>query len=181
MNVYQWKADVECRWLTTSSEQELERFSFEGDSRMKGWIAPQMAWILDEKGDVRRAITDCPNLVPGVPALSARAVAALGPLLADVGELLPLNLAPHSYYALNVTHVIDALDEQRSEVVRFSSSGRIMTVNSFVFRKPAVAVQTVFKDIRLVRSAVFVADAFVEAVAQAGLTGFVFKRIWSDY
>lgn len=180
VNVYQWKADVECRWLTTSSTQELDRFVFEGDSRMKGWIAPQMAWILDEQGDAKRAITDCPNFVSGVPVLSARAVAALGPLLADVGELLSLDFAPHSYYAVNVTRVIDALDEQQSEVVRFPSSGRIMTVNSFAFRRPAVANQAVFKEFRLARSSVFVLDAFVEAVTQARLTGFVFTRIWSD-
>lgn len=178
VHVFEWKSDVGARWLTTRRERDLARLSFDGATQAQNWTPVEVEWILDEPGDARRDTTDSPNLVPGVPVLSARAARALRPHLVNIGELLPLSHKTDEYFALNVTSVVDALDEARSDLTRFGSTGRIMLVRVFAFHQQAVASQTVFKDRRLALSKVFVTDPFVKAVAQARLTGFVFRRVW---
>jgi hypothetical protein len=180
MNVYQWGSDLESRWLTTSTESDIERLLFDGTSRIEGWAAPKVQWIIENSRDAERSITDCPNLTPGVPALSAQAVLALKQLLAEAGELLPLDHGSHKYFALNVTKVLSALDETRSTIIRFPSSAQIMTVKTFAFFEEILSGSAVFKESELARSAVFCTDAFVQAVAAANLSGFKFKRVWSS-
>lgn len=181
MEIYEWRSEAEgCRWLTTVVAEHLERLSFEGVPVRQPWIPPAMEWILDQEGDRGFAISDCPNLTPGSVVLSARAVTGFGALLKPYGELLPLAHPQHKYFALNVTRVIDALDEATSSVVRFPSSGRIMTIQSYSFRPEALAGQLLFKEIRLVRQKPFVIKDFVDRVAELGLTGFAFKKVWSS-
>ncbi len=177
VHIFEWKPDVEARWLTTQREEDLDRLCLEGATQAQNWTPVEVEWILDEPGDARRDTTDCPNLVPGVPVLSARAVHALRPHLMNVGELLPLSHKTCEYFALNVTNVVDALDEDRSDLTRFGS-GRIMLVKVYAFHQQAIGSHTVFKDRRLASSTVFVTDPFVKAVEQAQLTGFVFQRVW---
>lgn len=180
VRVYQWKSDLEARWLTTRREEDMDRLDFDGTARRAGWTPLAVEWILDEPGDGRRKITDCPNLASGVPALSARATIALRPQLAGVGELLPLSHPTQEYFALNVTNVVDALDEEHSDLTRFGSSGRVMRVKAYVFRAQALGPHAVFKDQRLARNTVFVTEPFVRAVEQARLTGFDFRPVWPD-
>jgi hypothetical protein len=129
MEIYEWRSEVEgCTWLTTVVAADLERLNFEGTTVLQPWTPPAMEWILDQEGDIDLAISDCPNLTPGSVVLSARAVTGIGALLEPYGELLPLAHPQHRYFALNVTRVIDALDESTSSIDRFPSSGRIMAI-----------------------------------------------------
>lgn len=180
MNIYEWKSDVEARWLTTQRESDIDRLVLEGQPLTASWRPLPVEWILDEAGDDRRRITDCPELTPGVPVLSAQAIDALRPHLEAVGEILPLSHETHQYFALNVTNVVDALDEEHSDLVRFESTGRIMLVKTFVFHESRLGPHSVFKDHRLARNTVFVTEPFVKAVEGAQLTGFRFRRIWPD-
>lgn len=181
MEIYEWRSDVEgYRWLTTVVAEHLERLSFEGVPVRQPWTPPAMEWILDQEGDIGLAVSDCPTLTPGAVVLSARAVTGLGALLEPYGELLPLAHPQHKYFALNVTHVIDALDEATSSVVRFPSSGRIMTVQLYSFKPEALTDEFLFKESRLVRLNPFVTKDFVDRVAELGLTGFAFRKVWSN-
>lgn len=180
MEIYEWRSEVEgCRWLTTVAPADLERLNFEGVPVRRPWTPPSVEWILDEEGDADRAISDCPNLTPGAVALSARAAAGLGALLEPYGELLPLAHPQHTYFAVNVTRVVDGLDERSARFSRFPSSGRIMAVQSYSFRPEALKGELLFKDSRLVRLHPFVTKDFVDRVADLGLTGFAFKKVWS--
>jgi hypothetical protein len=93
------------------------------------------------------------------------------------GELLPLALTDESYFVYNATRQVDALDEDRSELVRFGS-GRIMDIKRYEFRPEHLQRATIFR-LPQVQGAVFVTDRFVERVAEAGLTGFDFAAVWS--
>lgn len=52
-------------------------------------------------------------------------------LLAPAGEFLDLDQVEESeaVWLFNLCRVIDALDEDRSDLVRFASTGRVMKVN----------------------------------------------------
>ena len=74
---------------------------------------------------------------------------------------MPLACADAVLAVLNVTTVIDALDLDRSVVARFPSSGRIMNVESHVFRPERLQGVQAFKVPELLRGSVFVNEDVV--------------------
>jgi hypothetical protein len=152
---------------------------FDGRPMRTSWSPLEVEVIRDARHAGRPA-SDFPLLFGPVPVLSERAARALGDLLAGAGELLPLGADGEGYHALNVTRVIDALDEQRSRVKRFRSSGRIMRVLSYAFRPEAIGDAAIFKIPQMVKSDVFLTDRFAAAVRRAELTGLAWDRmLWS--
>jgi hypothetical protein len=112
--------------------------------------------------------------------LSRRALDELLPYIGRFGQMLPLAFDECEYSLFNITNVVDALDEAASEVWRFPSSGRIGDIKRYVFKPEAVRDQWIFKIPQRSKGFAFVTDRFVEAVQQAGLTGFGFELLWSD-
>jgi hypothetical protein len=109
---------------------------------------------------------------------SQKAQSVLLPHIAPYGEILPVHFDEAAFAIFNVTHIIDALDEQASEVVYFPSSGRVANIERFVFKPEVIKDQWIFK---LPQDASnFVTDRFVEVVRAAGLRGFEFIKLWSD-
>ena len=106
-------------------------------------------------------------MIMDVPVFTTEAYEALRPVLDGRGEVLPLNItdAPPDAVAFNPTRVVDALDEQRSDIKRFSS-GRVMRIARPVFIPDRVRDETIFKVTTYPR-ALYVTDAFVRA-AEAG-------------
>ncbi len=80
-------------------------------------------------------------------------------------------------FAYQVTHVVDALDEDRCELTRFTT-GRIMGVQRFAFFVDRIERAAIFKVPQL-RADMFVTDVFAERVRRFALTGFVLKEVWS--
>jgi hypothetical protein len=97
-------------------------------------------------------------------------------LLIESGELLPLRIAEGAHYVYNTTRVLDALDEERSTLVRFPD-GNVMRIENYEFREELVRPFPIFR-IPQSRAKVFVTDVFVERVTSARLTGFDFCPIW---
>lgn len=113
-----------------------------------------------------------------VPVFNARAADLLRPLLIDNGELLPLLCDEGSYFAYNVTTVLDALDLEKSSIIRFAS-GRIMDITRHEFLQAKVT-HSIFKIPQVPWMEVFVTDEFRDAVSQHRLTGFTFKLVWES-
>jgi hypothetical protein len=111
--------------------------------------------------------------------LSRRALDVLLPRIGHLVQLVPLQFNEGEYAAINITHVIDALDEARSDIERFPSSGRISRILRHAFKPDRVKDELIFKIPQTPRRA-FVTDRFVKLVNDAGLTGFAFEPIWSD-
>jgi hypothetical protein len=108
---------------------------------------------------------------------SQKAQSVLLPHIAPYGEVLPVHFDEAAFAIFNVTHIIDALDEQASEIKYFKSSGKVMTIERFVFKPEVIKDQWIFK---LPQDASnFVTDRFVEVVRAAGLRGFEFIKLWS--
>ncbi|MBN2391036.1 MAG: hypothetical protein JXR84_09940, partial [Anaerolineae bacterium] len=125
---------------------------------------------------------DFPGLTSHIPVFSAKGTRVLGQLLSSVGETIPLRCenCGDTYTALNVTRLVAALDESRSEVKRFTSSGRIMRILRYAFREDAVSDETLFKIPETVLQDVYATEAVVEKVVQSDLRGFVFKLVWTN-
>lgn len=131
-----------------------------------------------DESDERAQLPDF-ALLGVVPVFSEQAVNALRDILEPNGELLPLRHARRKYFAYNVTTVLDALDEERSRVSRFSDGG-IMSIEGYVFRSEALNKAAIFKIPQFPGAFVYVTEVFADRVRRAELLGFVFRQIWTD-
>ncbi|MFC7615670.1 hypothetical protein ACFQV2_21405 [Actinokineospora soli] len=107
--------------------------------------------------------------------LRPAAAAALAPLLEPWGELLPLDCPDAELHLFHALAVLDALDEDRSDIVKFDD-GTVLAVDSYAFR-PAAVTAPVFKVPQLLRGPLFVDERFADAAA--GLAGTDFVEVWS--
>ena len=135
----------------------------------------EFAWAKDLPLGDRQAI----GYYTDPMALSRHALDVLLPHIGPLVQLVPLQFAEGEYAAVNITHVIDALDEAHSDIERFPSSGRISRILRHAFKPDRVKDELIFKIPQTPRRA-FVTDRFVKLVNDAGLTGFAFEPIWSD-
>jgi hypothetical protein len=123
---------------------------------------------------------DFPSLIPNIPVFSRKAVDSLKDMLVLNGELLRINCDNQEFFLFNVTRVIDALDESKSAIERFKSSGRIMDIDRHAFIPEKIKEETVFKIPQMVTMDVFVTDWFVHRVKFSRLKGFKFPLVWSS-
>ena len=112
------------------------------------------------------------------PAFTARAVEALQDVLYLYGQILPLRSRDGEFYLWNVTNVVDALDEERSRLTRFASSGRVMSVERWAFRPAALGAGAAFKVPQFRRAYTFITEAFANRAGAAGLLGFAPEEAW---
>lgn len=160
------------------SNGDFERINVEisGVPRRASWNAVPMQLVHKDEGR-QLAESDSPWLGEHALIFRGRAASALDTTLRAYGELLPLECSEADMSIYNVTRVIEALDEQASSVVRFSS-GRIGIVQRYAFRAEAVRDVDVFKIPNLRVSPTYVSHRFVELWRSSGLKGLEFKRLW---
>jgi len=114
-----------------------------------------------------------------IPVFTERAVAVLGELLAENGEILPLecSVGGTSYYAYNVTTVVDALNRDKTKAL-WLDRDRIMVAERYAFKAERLAAASIFRIPEL--RAVFVTDVFVDRVRRAWLKGFAPELVWTE-
>jgi hypothetical protein len=103
----------------------------------------------------------------------------IGPYLEQYGELLPLVCDEGQFWTLNVTRIVNALDEDESEVLRASDTGAILMIKRHVFDPDRLRQAQVFKLPQLVRGLIYVTNDFVEVIKDSGLVGLEFLQVWS--
>lgn len=154
------------------SDAQVNSGIFEFDGTPRQWKRRPTVEVYQEgpKNDhLPRA--DASLLLAGSLVLNQNAIDALGPFLAQFGQLLEAKVDGEVEYFYNVTRVIDCIDPERSER---RSSGSILKE---AFRADALPAEpTVFKDPRTARIRIYVNDEakrLLEAgIAAHGLTGF---------
>jgi len=159
-------------WVLPADDDDFEFFSGL-DGRSLGGVAPPVMRRVEEG---ERAYCDFPWLGEHAPLLRRPAVEALAAFLRPYGELVPLR--GEEVWLFNVTHVIDALDEARSRIVRFDD-GDILAIERYAFDAGRIGTAEAFK-LPMRASPVFVGDAFVERVRKAGLRSVSFEPVWSS-
>lgn len=167
-------------WLLSENEHDYDWLrSLDGTPRLARWMPPALYLrTIDDHGRPRRR-ADLPWVGAQALALRPRAVNALRAVLEQYGELLPvITRGDEPLLLFNVLRVVDALDEERSEIVRAPSSGRIMDIRRWHLREAMLEGLELFRLTGL--PSVFFSDRFKARVEGAGLTGLGGRRIWPN-
>lgn len=145
-----------------------ELASLVGEAVPAGWRPPRLRFLYPD-----RRKGDFPSLASHIPIISSRALGVLGDLLEPSGQLFPLHDVEGEFFLMNVTRVVDVLDERTSEIDRFRD-GRIMSIERAAFL-PQADDEPIFRIPQTPEMDVFVNDRFRIRVLEAGLEGLRFS------
>ena len=109
--------------------------------------------------------------------LRDEAIERIGPLLAPWGELLPFTCDEARLVYFRPAYHIDCLDHERSDIVRFPSTGRIMDVQHWAFREERIGNAPVFKVAEVPTLGTFYRSDFVAMIMATGDTS---GTIWKE-
>ncbi|GAB4536996.1 MAG: hypothetical protein Tsb0020_51690 [Haliangiales bacterium] len=148
---------------------------FDGTPRRDSWTPVLVKRVgCDEPGDT--LASDFPWFGSDVLMFRTNAVVALRDLLERHGELLPLATEDDvKLFAFNAW-VVDALDEERSQLMRVSLTGNIMYIQKPVFFDDKIRGLDIFR-LPYRGKPTYVSERFVERVHQAGLVGLEFNHV----
>lgn len=152
------------------------RFRFETDGVPKQSIwKPIPVQIFHRERRQKLRISDSPWYGCDPLIFRASVVEALGQVLLEYGELLPLECAEAELWIYNTTRLIDALDVEASEIARLSS-GKIIRIDRPVFRAEVIGDIDIFKlSIHRLGSTYF-SQRFVDLWKASGLKGLDFVQ-----
>jgi len=169
---YQWVFPVR-------KEDQAVLKRFRGEPIHGTWKPPLQVEIRrkNDHGKVLREADFPCSFWPGVYVFSDRAVTALHDLLEGRGELFPLSCPDGTYFAFNVTRVVEALDTEHS-TLKLLPTGRIMRVERYEFFPDRVRDEVIFKVPSLHFIDAYVTSLFAERIAAAGLLGFQLRHVW---
>lgn len=170
--------DYELAQPVDSADFETIKRKVNGVPRRDSW-APIRMQLIREEWDGRSFMeSDAPWLSGDALIFRPHAVQAMAPLLAPHGEFLPLDCDEAELFVFNCTRVVGALDEDSSELERFSSDGTISWIRRHVFRPEVVRDVPVFKLANMRVSPTYVNEEFVTRWNEAGLRGLIFPQVW---
>ncbi|MER9306642.1 hypothetical protein NKJ06_21910 [Mesorhizobium sp. M0293] len=169
-------------WVLPRQADDYELFAALGGRRQTGWHSPRMEFLRELDDGSPRQHSDFPWLGEEVLILRAKALELLRSTLEPYGEFLSLR-SDEPISLFNVTTVADALDEERSKIVRFDDGG-IMMIESTVLRPGAIGDAEIFKlperadGVRV--SSIYLQETIVRRIGELGLKGIAFNMVWSD-
>jgi hypothetical protein len=156
-------------FLAKDNDIAAERYE---SLRCKGkpinWPAPLT--IVGDEEDVGIPEADIGFINIGSIVLAETSYALLKNVVAQYGQLLPLNLDGRSLWLWNVTNIVDALDSKKSE---FNSYGGVV---SPIFSGEKIGQSIAFKIKEDNFTNIYCTDQFVKLVKQNELTGLDFDE-----
>jgi hypothetical protein len=179
MRIYTPAPPEGVEWLTLrdSDPDQWEMLSVLSGPVGSAWQVPQMSFIRQREDGSPRRYSDCPWCLHSVLIVRDRALPSLRPVLGRYGEILPLRCEePVSLF--NATMILDALDEDRSEIVRFDN-GDLLEIERHVFRPDVIGNSEVFK-LPVRASSIYLQETVVRRIGEIGLVGVAFDLVWTD-
>lgn len=164
-------------WIILQDPEQWETFSALCGPVGSGWQAPQMQFIEEQDDLTARQYSDFPWCSHDVLVVRDRALPLLRPMLEQYGEILPL-LCAEPVWLFNATNIIDALDEERSTIVRFTD-GAVLAIEKHVFRSDAIGDAEIFR-LPGRASNIYVRETVVRRIGELGLLGIAFDLVWAD-
>ena len=165
------------------------------------WIPPELVYFEDfasrdsiENPPGDAAMNDAKAKVPGdfpylwtgtCPVLSQKAFSSLHEILAPSVEFLEVTSPQGNFVAFKVLNILDAIDVSRSEITWAKRlpkmGGEFEFIRSFkhlAFHDDRLGNAMIFRVPQLpLHNELFVAQAFVDLVENAGLKGFAFQKL----
>jgi hypothetical protein len=179
--VYQFAVQDGFEWVLPVNEDDYKIFrKFDGTVRKDLWTPTRVRLLREDEEERHLAESDVPWLGAYAPVFRPRAVATIGGLFTEFGELLPLSCDNADLRVFNVLNVIDALDLKRSDLEFYPNSSRVMRITRYVFISELVKGLTIFKVPKLLSHSVYLTGEVVQAVQAAGLTGVGFRLLWDE-
>lgn len=148
----------------------------DGVRKSEAWVRVPVQ-LIHEDENKPLAQSDSPWLGAHALIFREKAISPILDMLVQNGELLPLSCDEESLVIYNPIHVIDALDEPASSIVRFAD-GKVMFIKKYGFLEKVVENVDIFKIPNLRVSPTFFSHRFVEKWNASGLSGLEFKKIW---
>ena len=175
--VYEPSVPEGYEWVMPVGAEPMNSFiGLDGTPRAATWSPVPVELIdADEGRRFRRA--DLPWFGRQVLVLRDEAIEAVGPILEPHGELLPLSCPAARLALFNATRIVDALDEERSELVR-SGTGQLLQIRRPAFHPGRLAGPLVFKVPQQVHGAIYLTGDVVQRIhATARWTGVTFRQV----
>ncbi len=183
VRVYQIDSPGGFHWINPADSDDFERLRFDGTSRGPSWVPVKMELITNDGergGESTDEYTSFPWRGQDQLALRDEAIDKVGPLLEPYGELLALECEGMRVAVFNCLTVVDALDEDKSELDYLRSSGRLHKIRSYVFRSDVVEGLGVFMVSQQPGGPLLFTDALVDEVAGTGLSALRFNAVWDS-
>lgn len=177
MKIYEPDVQESFEWVVLRRDDDFELIRGLGSAAVaRTWEPPPVRLLsYDDRTGQRRAYADLPWLGEHTLVLRDDTIEALRPLLRPFGEFLPLACSEARLALVHVTNVIDALDEERSEILRFPTSGRIMKIARHEFKHRVVVPPQAFKIPQMPRGAIFLTEDLVRNIDAFGFKGTTFR------
>src|SRR5215472_18902182 len=139
-NVYDVRHGEGYEWLLPIDSADYAVLKFDGTARGSLWRPVRVRrFRSDDDGRPLRPC-DFPYWGGGGLALTEVAKAKIESLLHGYGEFLPLSCIDGHFWAFHVTHFVDALDENASELERASDDPNcIIGIRRYAFRPRRLA------------------------------------------
>jgi hypothetical protein len=168
-------------WLLPINDADFDQLRFDGSPRGTRWQPVKMRRLRTSERGRTLQPADFLACSGGELLILGRAARdKLSETLVAYGELLPLLCEDGEYWVLNVTRLVDALDEGKSQVLRASSTGPILMIRKHEFRDSEEIQQAaIFKLSDMPRGLIYTNAAFVTLVKDSGLVGLEFDEVWS--
>jgi hypothetical protein len=165
-----------CNFLVNSDDYLALGRALDGSPKLPNW-RPLPVEIINknEKGRKLR-FADAPVTIGGLLIFRESVIKKLGPLLSKYGELLPLECAEAKLWLYNATLVLEALNEEESEISRFDS-GAIYKIDWAVFRDEAIGDADIFKLSIFRTGPIYFSQRFVDLWKKSGLKGMKFLQV----
>jgi hypothetical protein len=181
---YDAAGNLDYRWLRPVKEVDwIDAWCFDGRPKQSTWNVDD---AVVEEDALERPRGDFPYLTGQVLVIAARAVAAVGSLAAESGELLPLRGRDGAEYALfNAVPRYECVDETQSQW-KTGPSGRRLWIQRYAFVKERLPPVSLFKaqasTSHLLATEGLLDDRheFKSQVEQGGLRGLEFREVWND-
>jgi Immunity protein family (Imm11) len=124
---YQWAIPIEKHGYLGIQQMINQRH---GAPIGGAWVPARVFLLEDHEGGSPLRKADMPLFTASELVVTRRAKEALEKTIGADAEMLPLLNDVEDLWLVNAWRVVDALDEENSEVKRFASSGRIMRNNA---------------------------------------------------
>jgi hypothetical protein len=164
------------QWVLPVTNGDSLKFRFDGTPRASSWMPVRVARLKVWEDGTALEPSDFPAGCGFVVSRPAREL--LGSSVEEAGELLPLDCADGEFWTLNVTRLVDALNEESSKISRSKETGRILMIHRHSFRGEHLGPD-IFKLTSDPRGLVYVTETFVNQVKATSLKGLNFKLVWA--
>lgn len=129
------------------------------------------------KDEIDKPIGDVFSVEISSFILNEKSYKTLYPYLKNHSQIFKIKSDNKIFYVVNVIDIIDCLNYDKSELKYFSSSGRVMDVEKYVFKTEKLKNTTIFKLPEFPKSISYVTEEFKRVVEENNIKGFKFKEL----